>query len=708
MPSFNKLLVANRGEIAARVIHTARALGYRTVAVYSDADARGRAVAMADEAVRIGPAPAAESYLDVKAILAAAARTGADAIHPGYGFLSENAEFAQACADAGIVFVGPPPAAIAAMGDKAEAKARMIAAGVPTVPGFQGPPEAQTPARLEQEAARIGYPVLLKATAGGGGRGMRRVDGPEQLAAAIESARSEAQNAFGKGDLLLEKLVEGARHVEIQVFADAHGAGIHLGERDCSAQRRHQKIIEESPCPVVDAALRARMGEAAVAAAQAIGYVGAGTVEFLLAAEGSFYFLEMNTRLQVEHPVTECVTGLDLVQWQLEVAAGGELPLIQDQVVLQGHAIEARLYAEDPAAGFMPQTGELLAWRPAEAEGLRVDHGLRVGVGAGQHVGSDYDPMVAKVIAHGATREQARRRLLLGLRDTALLGPRTNKRFLMDLLEHPAFVEGQVTTAFVESELETTGSLGRPRTAAAALVATAAMIWTETVREGGHGRPGFEPGWRSAHQGASVIELRFEDAGGEQLVRAELRPTGGGVGPVRWWVGLRRISDPPSDPEVGAEAGEGEALWIRAEHSLRSLEHDGLRLRVDVDGLQSSCVYAWTAAGELQLEHDGLRLRFAEHRPHEDMAQGSADGSDGVIRAPTMGKILSVDIAEGQRIGAGERLLVMEAMKIESTLLSPIAGTIRELRVGAGEQVDNNQVLVVIEPEPEPDPEVSE
>ncbi len=350
MPAFDTLLIANRGEIAARIIRTARNLGLRTVAVFSEADAEGLAVALADEAVCIGPPLASASYLNVEAILAAARRTGAQAIHPGYGFLSENAEFARAVEAAGLVWVGPPPHAIEIMGDKARAKARANEAGVPTVPGFMG---SQDPDLLASEAARIGYPVLLKAVAGGGGRGMRRVDRPEDLGAAIVSASTEARNAFANGDLMLEKLVEDARHIEIQVFADQHGNVIHLGERDCSAQRRHQKVIEEAPSPVVDAGLRARMGKAAVAAAAAIGYVGAGTIEFLLASSGEFYFLEMNTRLQVEHPVTEAITGFDLVEWQLEVAAGHELPVVQEQVVLSGHAIEVRFYAEDPAAGVL-------------------------------------------------------------------------------------------------------------------------------------------------------------------------------------------------------------------------------------------------------------------------------------------------------------------------------------------------------------------
>jgi geranyl-CoA carboxylase alpha subunit len=665
MHTFHKLLVANRGEIAARVIRTARALGYETVAVYSTPDADSLAVALADEAIHIGPAPAAESYLKIEALLSAAKRSGADAIHPGYGFLSENAEFARACAAANIVFIGPPASAIEAMGDKARAKAMMMAAEVPTVPGYQG---SQEPEQLAIEAARIGYPVLLKASAGGGGRGMRRVDAPEQLAAAIESASSEARNAFKNGELILEKLIEGARHVEIQVFADTQGNAIHLGERDCSAQRRHQKIIEESPCTVVSQHLRARMGAAAVAAAKAIGYVGAGTVEFLLAADGSFYFLEMNTRLQVEHPVTEMVTGLDLVEWQLEVAAGHPLPLGQEQVALTGHAIEVRLYAEDPAAGFLPQTGEILAWEPADHDGLRVDHGLLVGVGRGQRIGSAYDPMVAKVIAYGHTREQARRRMLLGLRDTVLLGPTHNKRFLLELLRHPVFVHGQVTTGFVESEAGQALMAATPPPSPEA-IALAAVLWLEARREHGHVRPGFPLAWHSAHHGSSTIELRHSG----KTVVVRLRPETGGDGRPAW-----RVEQPGTT-----------AL------SLTILSDDGLRVSFMHDGHRRVAHRAWTAEHELQLELDSSTHSFAEHRPHES-STASNDGADGTVRAPTMGRVLALFVEPGVQVEPGQRLLTLEAMKIESTITAPIAGSISEVRVRVGDQVDKRQVLVII------------
>ncbi|WP_425260148.1 acetyl/propionyl/methylcrotonyl-CoA carboxylase subunit alpha [Rubrivivax sp. RP6-9] len=442
--SFRKILIANRGEIACRVARTAHRLGYRTVAVYSDADAGAPHVLQADEAVHIGAAPAAASYLNVDALLAAARATGADAVHPGYGFLSERAEFAQACADAGLVFIGPPPEAIRAMGDKAGAKRRMLAAGVPCAPGYLG--EDQSDTRLAAEAERLGLPLLVKAVAGGGGRGMRLVRDLAELPAALAGARREAESAFGDGTLMLERLIDDGRHIEIQVFADAHGNAVHLGERDCTAQRRRQKVIEEAPSPIVDAAMRSTMGRDAVAAALAVGYRGAGTVEFIVDAQGRHFFLEMNTRLQVEHTVTECITGLDLVEWQLRVAEGQPLPLAQDAIRFTGHAIQARLYAEDPYDGWTPQTGRIAGWRP-EASDLRIDHGIAEG-GA---VTPYYDAMVAKFIAHGHDRADAVHRLTRALDEVPLLGLRNNGRFLRDLLQHPQFTASTMTTTRLDA-----------------------------------------------------------------------------------------------------------------------------------------------------------------------------------------------------------------------------------------------------------------
>ena len=436
---FEKILIANRGEIACRVMRTAHRLGYRTVAVFSDADAHAPHVALADEAVCIGAAPAAASYLNIDALLDAARRTGADAVHPGYGFLSERADFAEACAVAGLVFIGPPPAAIRAMGDKALAKRRMIAAGVPCAPGYLG--EDQSDERLAAEAATLGLPLLVKAVAGGGGRGMRLVRQTQDLADALAGARREALSAFGDGTLMLERLIDDGRHIEIQVFCDQHGHAVHLGERDCTAQRRRQKVIEEAPSPIVSPAMREAMGRDAVAAAQAVGYRGAGTVEFIVDAHKRHYFLEMNTRLQVEHPVTECITGFDLVEWQLRVAAGEALPVTQEQVRFDGHAIELRLYAEDPYDSWKPQTGRILGWAP-ERSPVRIDHGIA----AGGEVTPYYDAMVAKFIAHGRDRADATRRLVRALAEVPLLGVLNNGRFLRDLLLHPQFRDAQLTT----------------------------------------------------------------------------------------------------------------------------------------------------------------------------------------------------------------------------------------------------------------------
>jgi geranyl-CoA carboxylase alpha subunit len=447
--AFNTLLVANRGEIACRIFRSAKALGLRTVAVYSDADAQALFVQQADLALRIGPAAATQSYLSAEAIIAAAHASGAQAIHPGYGFLSENASFAQAVADAGLVWVGPPPAAIEAMGDKATAKRRMLAAGVPCLPGYLG--EAQDDATLAKEAGKLGYPLLVKAVAGGGGRGIRRVDGEGELLPALQAARREAQNAFGDGSLMLEKLIHPARHIEVQVFADAHGHCIHLGERDCSTQRRRQKVIEEAPSPVLNPALREAMGSSAVAAAQAVAYVGAGTVEFVVDAQQRHYFLEMNTRLQVEHPVTEAITGLDLVDWQLRVAAGEPLPLQQNEVQFSGHAIEARLYAEDPAQAWRPQAGPYRGWQGSHPA-VRIDHGLAP---EGQ-ISPHYDAMVAKFIAHGRTRAEATAKLRAALAATPLWGPANNAGFLHQLLGSPGFEQARLHTTSLDEDAPST------------------------------------------------------------------------------------------------------------------------------------------------------------------------------------------------------------------------------------------------------------
>lgn len=644
---FGRVLVANRGEIAVRIMRTARSLGYGTVAVYSDADADAPHVKAADQAVRLGGSTAAESYLRADAILEAAARTGADALHPGYGFLAENAEFAQQCADADVVFIGPSPSAIAAMGDKVVAKRRMIEAGVPCAPGYEG--DANDTDALTAAATKLGVPLLVKAVAGGGGRGMRKVVDLAQLPAAIEGARNEAASAFGNGALFLERLVLGARHVEVQVFADTHGNVIHLGERECSAQRRHQKIIEEAPSPVVSPQLRAKMGEAAVAAARAIDYVGAGTVEFLLDDDGEFYFLEMNTRLQVEHPVTELVTGTDLVAWQLAVAQGEALPSTQSEVVLEGHAIEARLYAEDPAAGFLPQTGRLLAFDTPSRDGVRFDTGIETG----DEVSAFYDPMVAKVIAHGPDRETARRRLLCALRETSVMGLTCNRAYLVALLGDPMFVAGQIKTDTIDSgAVVPSGGAATPSVEQWSIAATM--------------RAGLEQagGWRSSESPRSIFALRHGDDA--QIVDVER------VGPDR--VRVRIGEHPPVE--------------------LRIRSRSGLDVRVEVGGVERT-VRHLDAGPTLYLHDGGNTFEFAEPNP----AQAEDAAADGVVVAPLSGRVLAVKVADGDAVEAGDTLVVVEAMKMEHRLEAPRGGVVTGLTVKEGEQVTGKERLLIIEEE---------
>ena len=654
---FDKLLIANRGEIARRVIRTARALGYRTVAVYSEADAPSPHVREADEAICIGPATSSESYLNVDRILQACKTTGATAVHPGYGFLSENADFARALEGAGLVFVGPPASAIDAMGSKMEAKRRMVDAGVPCVPGYHG--EDQSDEALATAAASIGYPLMVKASAGGGGRGMRLVHEEGELMGAIASARSEAESAFGSSKLLLERAVTQARHVEIQVFADTHGNAIHLGERDCSIQRRHQKVIEEAPSPAVTPEIRAAMGEAATAAARAIGYVGAGTVEFLLDANGEFYFLEMNTRLQVEHPVTECITGFDLVAWQLSVAAGAPLPVTQDEVTLTGHAIEARLYAEDPAGGFLPQTGDVLCWTPAGGEGVRVDDGLESGMTITPH----YDPMIAKIIAYGDDREMARRRLIRALEDTVVLGATTNRGFLVDCMRHKAFIDGEATTGFIAAAFEGGPTAPSPASEIAAICA----VLLAKLR--GSNEAGVSQLWSSTGRSVSLLAL---DIGGERF-DARLSLVGAGE----------------NHYEVEFEE--------HGSHTVRLLLFDPAKTtsRVEVDGLQRDV--------DALLDGVTLHLRHGAHNwAAEDALRRPRrvePGADGRILAPMTGKILQVEVAVGDRVEPGQRLGVLEAMQMEHNLTTPVAGEVMEVGCKAGEQISAKVLLFRIQPD---------
>ncbi|MBP9731544.1 MAG: acetyl/propionyl/methylcrotonyl-CoA carboxylase subunit alpha [Moraxellaceae bacterium] len=643
--AFTKVLVANRGEIACRVMRTARALGYRTVAVYSEADAGALHVQEADEAVCIGPAKVSESYLRVDAILDACRKTGADAVHPGYGFLSENEQFAQACIDHGITFIGPSPEAIELMGSKRISKVRMIEAKVPCVPGYEGIDQAD--ATFIQHAARIGFPVMVKASAGGGGRGMRLVNSADELPAALSTARSEAQNAFGSGELILEKAVIAPRHVEIQIFGDTHGNCVYLGERDCSIQRRHQKVVEESPCPVMTPELRQKMGEAAVAAAKSVNYVGAGTVEFLLDKDNHFYFLEMNTRLQVEHPVTELVTGQDLVEWQLRVANGELLPLQQHEITLSGAAIEVRLYAEDPGANFLPQTGKVLRWQPANIPGVRIDHGMRE---AGE-VSPHYDPMVAKVIAYGKTRTDAARLLARALDDTVLLGVNHNKQFLTNLLRHPVFISGDTSTAFIEQHFSDDISL-KPAVAGHEALLVAAALFLKDLP--GHFHTGLP--------GATPLILQCGD------IKTTLR--------------LMMDSGVLSAEINGAQC----SLTVISEQETSLLyEVDGVRRRIAF-ARDGNNLFLDTANGNLHL------MEITQAPPATTDSEG-----DGQLRAPMDGAVIDVLVNEGDTVKKGQTLIIMEAMKIEHQLKANRDGVVKTLSTRAKQQLKKRQLLLVIE-----------
>ncbi len=642
---FSKVLIANRGEIACRVIRSAKALGYRTVAVFSEADAQALHVQLADEAVCIGPAKVSDSYLRIDAVIEACQKSGADAVHPGYGFLSENEAFAQACADKGISFIGPSPKAIELMGSKRLAKIAMIEAGVPCVPGYEG--ADQSDAIFISEAARIGFPVMVKASAGGGGRGMRLVHQADELAAALATARSEAQNAFGSGELILEKAVIAPRHVEIQVFGDAHGNYVYLHERDCSIQRRHQKVVEEAPCPVLTPELRQLMGEAAVAAARSCAYQGAGTVEFLLDRSGQFYFLEMNTRLQVEHPVTELVTGLDLVEWQLRVAAGEALPLQQADIPLEGHAIEVRLYAEDPGHNFLPQTGPVLSWRPAELSGVRIDHGMQ----SGGEVSPHYDPMVAKVIAWGKTRRDAARLLARAVEDSVLLGVNSNKQFLVNLLRHPVFIEGDLSTAFIAEHFQDDPSLHPTRANLEALAVAATLLSNSYP----------DAGWQSGAPAGSPLKLLQ----GEHVHSLSVLRQG-------------------ADIRISHGADSAQVKW---------LADDGQTLRYEWQGLRKQLAYA-RQGDALYLDLGNGNLSFVDVT-HAPPAAADAEG-DGLLRAPMDGAIVSLLVQEGDMVKKGQTLAIMEAMKIEHQLKANRDGRISALNVSEKQQVKKRQQLLSI------------
>jgi len=661
----HRLLIANRGEIVTRVARTAQRMGIATVAVYSAADRASAHIAACDDAVSLGGFAAADSYLRVDRLLAAARSSGADAIHPGYGFLSENAEFAATVTAAGLVFVGPPPAAIDAMGDKARARQRMAAAGISVVPGYDG--DDQDPVILQHEADRIGYPVMVKAAAGGGGRGMRLVQSASDLPDALRSAAAEAAKSFGDGRLILERAVAEPRHVEIQVFADAHGNVLHLGERDCSVQRRHQKVIEESPSPAVNDELRVRMGAAAVAVAREIGYVGAGTVEFLLDRAGHFYFMEMNTRLQVEHPVTECITGLDLVEWQLRVARGEPLPLRQDEVQLHGHAIEVRLCAESPADDFLPGSGKIVDWEVPT--GVRCDHALR----ADADVPTWYDSMVAKLIAHATTRAQCIDQLAAAVDRTVLLGVQSNRAFLGRVLRHDSFRAGHdVSTAFIERHFGTP-AVRQPQPdaklwALAAWISVAGAPEAECTpsawRNWSTGRPLPQP-WRLRWHAPATL------AGATTEMRGRLYLT-------------------PCSAQVEHAAGrlQLQAVPVTA----------GVHAKAIIDGEHVDYRYAWSGS-TLWLHTPHGDFAF-DCRRREPARSSESDGASAMeVRAAINGRVVDVAAAIGVIVAKGDRLVVLEAMKMEHEIRAARAGRIADVGVKTGDQVVPGQVLVRYEGE---------
>jgi acetyl-CoA carboxylase biotin carboxylase subunit len=659
MRRIDKVLIANRGEVAARIARTCRALGIATVAVYADPDREAPFVRAADEAVAIGPPVASASFLAIETMLAAARRTGADAIHPGYGFLAENADFAQACAEAGLVFVGPPPDAIRRMASKIEAKRIMAAAGVPVVPGFSA--EGLSERAIAEQARALGYPVLVKASAGGGGKGMRLVEEPARLAPALEAARREAEAAFGDDTLLVERYVASPRHVEVQILGDAHGTLVHCFERECSIQRRHQKIVEEAPSPALDDERRARLCAAAVAAGRAIGYQNAGTVEFVVDGAGAFYFLEVNTRLQVEHPVTEEVTGLDLVRLQLLLARGEPLPFRQEELALRGHAIEARIYAEDPRTDFLPSTGTLVAWDEARGPGIRWESGVE----AGSAVTIHYDPMLAKVIAHAPTRAEAVGRLAGALAGTRIHGVRTNVPVLLEVLRHPEFAAGRFDTHFIGTHVVPGRGLTAAEQEADRVHAVAVALWLqERRRAAAPVLRGIPSGWRN---------------------------------------------NPSQPQEVRFTSGEAA---ITVQYRVRSAD----RIEVAVDGTaHDAAVLAWDADAVVLLL-DGIRRacrvvsRDDVHWVHSPLGSSelhevprfpppAAEEVHGGCRAPMPGRVLAVHAAPGDRVAKGAVLAVLEAMKMEHEVTAPHAGVVRAVAVEPGQQVNAGDVLVVLEEE---------
>jgi len=672
---FNRLLIANRGEIACRIIHTAKRLGVQTVAVYSDADADARHVALADQAFRIGPPSAAQSYLDADKVIAAALESGAQAVHPGYGFLSENAAFAEACAKAGLVFVGPPAGAIRAMGEKHAAKALMVEAGVPVVPGYHG--DDQDDETLTEAAAGIGYPVLIKATSGGGGKGMRRVDQAEDFAEALAGARREGQASFGDDRVLIEKYLEIPRHIEVQVFADSHGNAVHLFERDCSLQRRHQKVIEEAPAPGLAADRRAAMGEAAVKAALAVGYQGAGTVEFIVdvangLADAPFYFMEMNTRLQVEHPVTEMITGVDLVAWQLSVAAGSKLPRSQNELSINGHALEVRLYAENPARNFMPATGTLSRLRFADHDRhVRID----TGVVEGDVVTPFYDPMIAKIIVWDENRDRALSRLRGAIKNTEVVGVKTNLGFLGHIAANPHFAAAELDTGFIERHQDVLIPPPTPtprRVLALAALAVLLERADDAEATAWNNADATSPwhsvaGWRLNDDGHDEIKFVDDDA----VIGVPVRYVDGGVG--------------------------GGFVFDFADGAIEAagrLEDDD-RLVAVLDGVRTAVTVIHDADAVTVIEHSMIyALGFFDPL---SAAEEEVESGGGVV-APLPGKVIALLVEAGAVVEKGTPLMIVEAMKMEHTITAPAAGSIAAFRYAAGDAVDEGALLVDFEP----------
>ncbi|MBK7542577.1 MAG: acetyl/propionyl/methylcrotonyl-CoA carboxylase subunit alpha [Candidatus Competibacteraceae bacterium] len=663
---FQKILIANRGEIACRVIKTARRLGVATVAVYSEADAKARHARLADEAVWIGPAPARDSYLAADHIIAAARQTGAQAIHPGSGFLSENPEFAEACAAAGVVFIGPSPEAMRAMGSKSAAKTLLEQAGIPLTPGYHG--ERQEPDFLREQAERIGYPVLLKASAGGGGKGMRVVERAGDFDAALASCRREARSAFGDERVLLEKYLTQPRHIEIQIFGDTQGHYVYLFERDCSVQRRHQKVLEEAPAPGLTPERRAAMGEAALAAARAVGYVGAGTVEFIVSPDGVFYFMEMNTRLQVEHPITEMITGLDLVEWQLRVAAGEPLPLTQKQIEMHGHALEARIYAEDPAKGFLPSTGTLVHLAPPEENlHVRVD----TGVEQGDEISPFYDPMIAKLIVWDANRDLALARMLQALAQYRIVGVANNVDFLSRLVASTAFARAELDTGLIERERDFLFATDAPIPREVFLVAALATLLREEARAGAEAARHTDPlspwhrrdGWRLNSRAERRLLFRAGEL--EKAVRVRYAESG------------------------YALEFDGQETWVRGE-----LGADA-SLRADLGGLRLNA--AVVVAGERRYVFlQGRSWPLARIDPLYHGGEGA--GPEGGLLAPMPGNVIALLVEAGATVKKGAPLLILEAMKMEHTLTAPADGTVKSFHFAVGDQVSDGAELIEFDP----------